>query len=761
MRGGELSDRRPSPGQRDHADPKDAIRFGVIATFFAVIALQFLAFVTQAFPADKTPQTSFTLTVTRAGTGSGSVTSTPTGIDCGVTCSASFDSDGSVTLTATEATGSNFTGWSGDCTGIGTCTLSLNQARNVTATFTLQTFLLTVTKTGTGSGSVTSTPAGIACEVGCTTANATFDYNTSVTLTATPASSSYFGGWGGGCSGTATGCTVSMTQARSVSADFGVPNLLVVRTGTGQGSVTSDPPGIVCGTTCTKSFSPTVPVTLTATPKAGSVFERWGRDCGGSEPTCILSMAQSRTVTAIFSLARTLTVSTTGTGSGSVTSNPAGINCGTDCAKPFPFDDSVALTATPATGSIFAGWGGDCTGTGTCTVNMIQARNVTATFTLQTFGLTVTKAGTGKGGVTASPTGIDCGPDCAEAYPYGTPVTLTATPGPGSLVGSWTGCDVVDGPTCSVTLTAVRSLTATFIAPGKIGVFRPQQGLWYLDANGNGTWEGCEGDRCFAWGIAEDQLVLGDWNGDGRTKIGVYRSGTWYLDANGNGTSDGCGTDTCIVWGGEPNDQPVVGDWNGDGRTKIGIYRAGTWYLDTNGNGTWDSCEVDTCIAWGGEPGDLPVVGDWNGDGKTKIGIVRGGTWYLDFNGNGAWDGCGIDKCIAWGDPSDTFLVGDWNGDGKTKIGIYRPSTGTWYLDANGNGTWDGCEVEKCIAWGGEPGDLPVVGDWNGDGKTKIGIVRGGTWYLDANGNGTWDGCGTDKCIAWGDPTDQFIVGRW
>jgi hypothetical protein len=149
----------------------------------------------------------------------------------------------------------------------------------------------------------------------------------------------------------------------------------------------------------------------------------------------------------------------------------------------------------------------------------------------------------------------------------------------------------------------------------------------------------------------------------------------------------------------------------------IGIYSksTGIWYLDLNGNMSWDGPSVDAVIGWGGDPSDIPVVGDWNGSGTTKIGVYRQstGTWYLDLNGNRVWDGLGVDALIAWGgDPSDKPVVGDWNGSGTSKIGVYRESTGTWYLDLNDNQMWDGCGTDACIGWGGVPGDEPVVGTW-------------------------------------------------
>ena len=76
----------------------------------------------------------------------------------------------------------------------------------------------------------------------------------------------------------------------------------------------------------------------------------------------------------------TMTVLNLGTGSGTVSSAPAGINCGSDCSETYTGGTSVTLTATPAAGSTFAGWSGDCTGIGLCTVTMDAVKSVTATF---------------------------------------------------------------------------------------------------------------------------------------------------------------------------------------------------------------------------------------------------------------------------------------------------------------------------------------------------------------------------------------------
>src|SRR5256885_1446450 len=83
----------------------------------------------------------------------------------------------------------------------------------------------------------------------------------------------------------------------------------------------------------------------------------------------------------------------------------------------------------------------------------------------------------------------------------------------------------------------------------------------------------------------------------------------------------------------------------------------------------------------------------------------------LERSGNGIWDGCNVDQCVTtFGQPDDLPVAGDWDATGTSKIGLFRAATGDWFLDFNGNGQWDGCGVDKCVTSFGQEGDLPVAG---------------------------------------------------
>jgi len=258
--------------------------------------------------------------------------------------------------------------------------------------------------------------------------------------------------------------------------------------------------------------------------------------------------------------------------------------------------------------------------------------------------------------------------------------------------------------------------------------------------------------------------------------VGTWRPGDskFRLDANGNGRWDGAaGGDRLTAAFGLATDLPVRGDWNGDGIDDLGVRSPGTskFALDTNGNGRWDRTaggDLQT-IAFG-YAADLPVSGDWNGDGTDDIGVWRPSTrqFYLDLNGNDRWDRPrgGDLRIDGFGLAADLPVTGDWNGDGTDDIGVWRPSTGEFLLDANGNHRWDGVSGGdlQTVAFG-LASDRPVSGDWNGDGKDDVGVWRPSTrqFRLDANGNHRWDeAAGGDVLTgAFGAATDVPLAGRW
>jgi 5-hydroxyisourate hydrolase-like protein (transthyretin family) len=166
-----------------------------------------------------------------------------------------------------------------------------------------------------------------------------------------------------------------------------------------------------------------------------------------------------------ISTSANLGLSVSVTGSGSVTSNTGGINCPGTCWANYSSGSLVTLTAHTGSGATFTGWGGDCWGTSSCTVTMSSARNVTATFSGSTPGsywLTLAKAGTGGGTVTSSPAGINCGSTCSASYTSSTTVTLTRSAASGSTFAGWGGACSGGASTCTVTMSAARSVTATF-----------------------------------------------------------------------------------------------------------------------------------------------------------------------------------------------------------------------------------------------------------------------------------------------------------
>jgi uncharacterized protein (DUF2141 family) len=244
----------------------------------------------------------YPLSLVKSGNGSGTVVSTPSGINCGNFCFTNFSPNSSLTLTATPATGSSFTGWSSNCqvTGSNTCQVTIDGYKEITATFSLNSYELSVSKDGNGSGKVVSSPGGIDCGSDCVNS---YLYGSIVTLTAQPANDSTLTAWNGPC--TSTGeftCEVKIELVNQVTATFQLAHLLTVKkAGSGKGTVTSSPSGINCGSDCTQKYEIGKVVTLTASASPGSKFSGWSGPCSSTTATtCTMHMDLAREVTATF-----------------------------------------------------------------------------------------------------------------------------------------------------------------------------------------------------------------------------------------------------------------------------------------------------------------------------------------------------------------------------------------------------------------------------------------------------------------------------
>jgi ELWxxDGT repeat protein len=262
----------------------------------------------------------------------------------------------------------------------------------------------------------------------------------------------------------------------------------------------------------------------------------------------------------------------------------------------------------------------------------------------------------------------------------------------------------------------------------KIGVARPMpDGTMSFILDSNGDLVSDAGDASFTFGYGTDTVLIGDWTRRGFDSVAVVRPEatgvpTISFDTNGNGHF---GPGDLVTHFGYNTDTFLVGDWNGDGRAKIGVARPApdgklVVTLDENGDGVFDT--GDSVLEFG-QTNDLVFVGDWDGSGNVnQLGTVGPGA-----DGVAVWTlhTAAGDKVYHFGYNTDTFVVGNWTNDGKTKIGVIRPKpdgSAVWSLDTNGDGVFDAGDQVTTF---GRGTDFFLVGAWNPP-ATGFGLTAAG-----------------------------------
>jgi hypothetical protein len=268
--------------------------------------------------------------------------------------------------------------------------------------------------------------------------------------------------------------------------------LTVVKSGDGDGVITSVPGGIDCGLFCASPFPAGTLVTLQVTPSPGSSFSRWTGACSG-DGLCQLRMTEDAEVTAVFE-AQPVTVTATVDGPGRLLSLPTAIDCPGACSAERPYGSNLTFTAAPtAPGAALDAWTGDCAGTTgpTCTLFLDGPKTVGARFAVRPVRLVVRRNGAGQGSVGSDPAGIDCGASCEASFPAGTELTLRATPAMGSGFVGWGGACSGSG-VCVLRLDADQTVEAEFgMQLHRVQVTRAGAGSGLVSSNPGGI--GCGG----------------------------------------------------------------------------------------------------------------------------------------------------------------------------------------------------------------------------------------------------------------------------
>ena len=257
-----------------------------------------------------------------------------------------------------------------------------------------------------------------------------------------------------------------------------------------------------------------------------------------------------------------------------------------------------------------------------------------------------------------------------------------------------------------------------------VSVFRPSNGFWYRLNSSNNSFAAVQ------FGQAGDKIAPADYDGDGKTDIAVFRENVpgagdkayfYILNSADNSFRP--------VQFGTQGDVPVAGDWDGDGRADVAVYRASptgggqsNFYYQPSTQPTVNFVTIPLGVG-----GDRPVPADYDGDGRLDPAVFRSSnaTWYV------LRSSINQIQQTQFGLGTDVPVPADYDGDGAANIAVFRPSNGTWYTSQSSANNFGAIQF-------GTNGDLPVAADYDGDGRADVAVFRpsNGAWYLNRTTSG-------------------------
>jgi hypothetical protein len=279
----------------------------------------------------------------------------------------------------------------------------------------------------------------------------------------------------------------------------------------------------------------------------------------------------------------------------------------------------------------------------------------------------------------------------------------------------------------------------------QIALYFPKTQQWYFTLD-NMSWNTDPNRQFTVTSTIKDEIPCpGDYFGDGWRPAG-FSNGKFHIRGVGKApwSATVAAADIAFPSGGkDKEDIPVSDNYEGDGTTRMAIFRPseGKWYIKGTGLHDWQNTHSGNHVVQTGAKGDIPVQADYFGEGKPRIAVFRPGKhghWFIKGPGFQDWGSSTGNHDLEFGKEGDIPVPADYNGDGKVDFAVFRPKEGKWFIKGSGLAGWAQSSGNVELSFG-KKGDIPIAGDFYGEGKARLAVYRPDEGRLYIKGAGFQD----------------------